>query len=975
GQIEWLNGLIDRLRSGVEDGTYEIIPVPPREGEDPEIVGPSRLDLRCLETLFLFEAEEGDVIWVDDRMATGYPAKGSVPIVGVVEVLQALVGVGELDPGEYYAKLERLRAANAWYLPVQQDELLYHLRRTEAGDTGVAESRPLRTLRRYVAACLARSDDLQRPPMPDGSPNPLGELEFVVGLNRAASGALVEIWKADEEEHKQRIRSEWLLANLYLDLPALAHLTWSQTAEQDDRYRLAVELAGLEVQAMQLDWRGSGDAPSPRREYLDWLHERVLSKRFGADPDLVPRVADSLKEYFTDMRENIEGQEQARAAGLLLRLFLRDLPEPLQEELGSDAELAGIMGIEHTTVATIGDVPFIRDEFCRAAGEAVNGREVKISRIDQDSEVTFASLEDHDGKVGMRLVLPNGGEDMIVADDVLAMLSESVAEREAALSRNRAWFDCPDNEFEHAVAEIASGESPQRRLDEAESWRSSSPAVFYANLHAQLSQYRALKLSELRPPNGGALARHLRLPPDVGQGQGFVDALDAAADELIEEEGLFATIERLAGLPVSLPTSVIEAVASLSVTERCSLFRRLLRVPGSPASKMHIIRLVIRFSDDTQAYYRLARRIGARLFGAREAEEFEAFTAVLKWVNDDFDLWPDARSWTAPVRLAMVWTHTHRLFAILVSTGATTSWIRETFARTGGHQMTSEVFDRDPDYWLDVVHPRRIDRSAFLLAGLSYGFGDEAQMFGNEASLENTDGLPELALLRDPTLARNNLGSFLGGNRGEKLSSLLGFEQASLYSRQALKSLVENKLADLGEPDQEHLVWASIHAVIGDLPPYEDLVDRLVEAVRQTDFVDLMRSNAQTGLLALHTAAQLAPNVGDEALRSRLKGQLVGVARMLGEADSGPDGGRTRVEELMERPELSPLLDGALALAVAADSSERVHSEFAALIGELVSVWPSTVTLFKLTVLRLCEELPVSQSKHYWPLLIRLRAE
>ena len=48
--------------------------------------------------------------------------------------------------------------------------------------------------------------------------------------------------------------------------------------------------------------------------------------------------------------------------------------------------------------------------------------------------------------------------------------------------------------------------------------------------------------------------------------------------------------------------------------------------------------------------------------------------------------------------------------------------------------MTSEVFDRDPAYWLDVAHPRRIDRSAFLLAGILYGFGEEAQRFGNETT-------------------------------------------------------------------------------------------------------------------------------------------------------------------------------------------------------------------------------------------------
>jgi hypothetical protein len=68
-------------------------------------------------------------------------------------------------------------------------------------------------------------------------------------------------------------------------------------------------------------------------------------------------------------------------------------------------------------------------------------------------------------------------------------------------------------------------------------------------------------------------------------------------------------------------------------------------------------------------------------------------------------------------------------------------------------------------------------------------------------------------------------------------------------------------------------------------------------------------------------------------------------------------------------------VDGALALAFAASSPQNVHSKFAALVDRLVSVWPSTASLFKLTALRLCEELPVSQNKHYWPLLIRLRAE
>jgi hypothetical protein len=45
---------------------------------------------------------------------------------------------------------------------------------------------------------------------------------------------------------------------------------------------------------------------------------------------------------------------------------------------------------------------------------------------------------------------------------------------------------------------------------------------------------------------------------------------------------------------------------------------------------MHMIGLLSRFSADSEGYFRLARRIATRLFAAREAEEFEAFAAVLK---------------------------------------------------------------------------------------------------------------------------------------------------------------------------------------------------------------------------------------------------------------------------------------------------------------------------------------------------------
>ena len=110
-------------------------------------------------------------------------------------------------------------------------------------------------------------------------------------------------------------------------------------------------------------------------------------------------------------------------------------------------------------------------------------------------------------------------------------------------------------------------------------------------------------------------------------------------------------------------------------------------------------------------------------------------------------------------------------------------------------------------------------------------------------------------------------------------------------------------------------------------------------------------------------------------MRGYLKEQFVGVTGLLAELDSSPSSGHSGIENLTQRADLGALTDTALALAVTSSLPENVHPEFATLIDQLASAWPSLVPLFKLSALRLCEELPVSQSKHYGPLLIRLRAE
>src|SRR5205814_2286850 len=103
-------------RQGIVNGTYTLIPAIP--DDDPDEPDPPTV--RCMRTLLQCQTQPGEVLWFDDRWVNGYLRRDSTPIVGISEVLKALVSAGALTADEYYARLIRLRAANVRFLPLDE---------------------------------------------------------------------------------------------------------------------------------------------------------------------------------------------------------------------------------------------------------------------------------------------------------------------------------------------------------------------------------------------------------------------------------------------------------------------------------------------------------------------------------------------------------------------------------------------------------------------------------------------------------------------------------------------------------------------------------------------------------------------------------------------------------------------------------------------------------------------------------------
>jgi hypothetical protein len=134
--------------------------------------------------------------------------------------------------------------------------------------------------------------------------------------------------------------------------------------------------------------------------------------------------------------------------------------------------------------------------------------------------------------------------------------------------------------------------------------------------------------------------------------------------------------------------------------------------------------------------------------------------------------------------------------------------------------------------------------------------------------------------------------------------------------------------------------------------------------------------STQLGSLAIHTACSQMANFKDETLRQHLKRQLIRVAHLFGEGSAaGLTTGRGSSDRPLHPETLLDLMpDLALNLSVGIGDTEEVIAEFVDIMTQVVAKWWEVGLRSWFVIQRLCEELPASHSKQFWPLFVRLRA-
>ena len=1007
--VDWLAALRHHISTGldIENRKYALLPtrirIPTEEQRAETVVEAELLTIMSVQT------QPGDRIWVDDRFITSYSSQGVAPIIGINEILKFLLGTSTITQDVYFEKLYQLKAGNARFLPLQPDEIIYHLHQAPIRDGKILETPQLGVLRRYSAACqLPEQPALQRPgkiEIPQER-NPLGEVPFLLAMQHTILETINTLW-LDPDLNRAEIYSMWVLKNLYNERVDPYRIEAQPSSMEIEKNVLANRIATLLLNLMHSRFGENGVREERARRFSQWVWDQVLEPRSLSEPHLVTVVANVLKEVVVNMLDEIQDSENvglnqgARrstpntdptfkanlAFFIAINRFRLELPEAIRQEWDRDSVFLARIGVITSSVTTIEDISFNSVSFNKAVNKALRG----IASTVLSLEKKRIKINPHftDGRIHEIWFFHPTTRKRIALDtneNALGILADFISERENWLSRRREWFDTDATTFNKVVAEIAADTNLSRRVEAVNVWLKSNNARFYQNLGNQLDKNENLRQVDLINVSVNGFTQHFRLPVTTPPSEGFVIALIEATRLLIQECGIFEALRRLCGFPVPLPQLIFDTLKTLSINERRNVIHTLLRTEESPLTSIHLLRILLAFKDDNLAYERLARRIVVRFTSKEGGAEFEAFRRLLCWVDITFSQWQGSSTAPTHLKLAFVWSHASRLYSVFRIHKIPFDWIPDEL-RPAHLEVAATILAAENDYSRDIVYPFRLSRASFLLAAFQYGIGDANDTFVDEALRNRVVGAtffaiedniyPEIDLLYDTTNLVDNLHSFLGKNNKE-YTSLLGKEMGAILQSENIETELMKVMTNLKSNALSAQEWSFLDVILSDLSPSPAILETFTDLIGRVNFKDLFVADLETGVIAMQTAARRTFYLQPEAVHIHMENQLLEIASFLSNRWEQPDltGTPPSAWNGWSNDSLSIYLPNwAYYLARNTEGGEERANKFAELLGELVNRWPLLIEKCADISRTLAMTLPFSLAIPFWGLLIRLRAK
>jgi tetratricopeptide (TPR) repeat protein len=934
--------LIQRLSLGIDESKYDFIRPAVQQPDSEIAAGKYGLDAASVTELLTFELRERDVIAIDDRFVTRHMVREGekfvAPIIGIMELLSALLTNAKIDEQTYYNHLLNLRRANYRYLPITGAEIQYHLNRAQmANDGSLIETNALCVLRQYYSSCLLDEAGLQI------SEDSFSEAPFVARGMKAVTAAIAEVFFDDQDENLIYARADWLLENMYTGLSGTAHLGILESAVPLEPLA-ATDIIALVTQSILIPESGLPfEDPKRRMLYFNWLKSRILRSKFATDPDVRAKVGEIIKTNLVEIaKREFEDDKDRLISGIILGRFYLTLPEEIRDLIELEPELAEHMGVDQQKVVSIGDLEFRADEYWFALNTTVTGTPSTIASLSGDATFTLSLIEDREcQQLSPKIKMTDDkGEEQILTDQAFRMFLPDEMGRAQAIREIRYIFDCDDTEFENVASEILSIEDPIRRIERFLKIQHSSLRLYYQDLENRMRKQIPVFWTELMPPAIGNVLGHYRVPLERNA-RPFAEVWDQSVAKLTAEEGLETSISRCINLPLELPAEIMKNFSKLPVRKRAEMLERFAPQWASPLRLLHCTNLaLVGATAEDSELIELAKSFVKRVYseGTDDSANPHPFFRVLQFAFEKVDL-----RWNKdiPEELSMfiAWAHGTMIYHIHRSSGFTDKDIFENFS--------DQPLDRDLSLFeLAVLNPRDVLRfprathkklvthaAAKLFAGIDPSFLEEvgltealrAIVFDNK----DTEGSPNMHLFHDPLLATDKLGSLFGGDRFAALSELIGCENIDMLKSESLETSVKQCLEEfINDPTHVSMIFG-VYLVVADLPIYENLRDLTREALMKIEAAALFSDEKFDGNILMLAAATQVQYLDDEDLRERFKQlykEVVAINGRGASSDAPSDGFVT-------------LLGVARVIVGALDSTEK-YLEFIGMVRELKNAWP-----------------------------------
>lgn len=957
----WITQLTDRIKRNIDNGKYQIIPKCNKEY--PEHMTYDLMNASLID-LLSFERNSDDVVCISDRHMNSFVFAGnSVRIIDLIEILKALVVKNSISKSVYFDILHRMRASNFRYVPLEDEDVLYHLEQATIKSDKLVVTTELCILKRYISSCLYENDLLIRPTNPNGPPNEQGEANYIFQIHRTVMNVISKIWdNSNLNDTERNAQLSWVMDNLYIEnLSQFYH---------DDKEDLYLYFAGITLSSMITNAFFMNF--SVRQKYFNWIYNALLRNRFDSDPRLLTSTVDQLKKFPNNFKKNSQEDSHFEEIIKFLNLLFYDLPEPLKQELSKSQEFMESIGLKFELRITVGDMCFKKDDFVLSINKLFIFGNATLKNIQSDHLV---EMEKGDGNV-IHLIDKKTGKQYDLKDDIFDVLLNSSTEIEKSLLKNRHWFDCNKNDFTIAISEIITDDDPVRRFNKAQNWREKSASFYYNNIYTEILKNKEYTFNDLIPPDLKRLLFFFRFEDGSSK---FHEIYNNAAELLIKEEQLLFAIERLADLPIPLHKNLFLKLKQIDENEKRCILKKLFRRAGSPVSRFHLLHLLPFLEKDKKRRNRIERILRRRLTGKLGRADLSAFIELLVWVMSEFSTRADFEFIQPALKLVLIWGHTNQLFKIFEAIGSGPEYIVRTFAsvekRISG---TENCYEKA--FFQDVTCPLRVNVELLLLKGLAYGLAYSDAELENEIRdelssmfFQNIESkiILHADLYRDTSLCTDLLSSFLSIPNENAICRVLGQESVGDLSGDSLKKKVVVATEDLLKLPGDKGEWAILSLIIGNLPPYAECIVNIQKLLMHLDIDKLFSYDDITRKLAFSFATNQLRHYSDSNLYNHILELCIDVCKIYSNKFTNY---LRSDEELMEFNEsIKDLVAAAEAISVSKGVNE-MWDEFASILDKMVDVWPALAKEIFPNVYYLCGKLPVSKTKGLWKLLVKMRA-